>query len=71
MGFFRRHKANRHTLTEAKGMVMAYRHSIINHVVNNAADEDIDQALEAWASWRELQARLENDNHGREDGGPE
>lgn len=60
MGYFRRFKASRYTLDEVKRKVDDCFIEIIS------SSDVTEQMLTDWACWRELQARLENDNEGRE-----
>lgn len=63
MGYFRRHKVRDQTLDEVKAQCVLAKDKVIEAAKK---DEEIEELITDWACWRELQARLENDNKGRE-----
>lgn len=68
MGFFRRHKADRYTTEEARQMEELARIQVNESaLVYEEDDKEFIVKLEEWAAWRELLARKQGDNEGREE----
>jgi len=68
MGYFRRHKASRHTREECRIQEDAAINRMINTLASWSAEDNtsnrdhLEAALEDWASWRECRARIEGEN---------
>ena len=66
MGYFRRHKIRNHTAEEVSGLCDEARDSVVEAAQKSAPNEEIEERMTNWACWRELLARLQGDNKGRE-----
>jgi hypothetical protein len=66
MGFFRRHKTTGHTVAQVKRLCADAEAKVRFAVRAGPSNEDLVEAMTDWACWRELLARLQGDNEGRE-----
>ena len=66
MGYFRRHKVRGQTAEQVKRQCDAHLHKVRRAIMNGEGDAVVEELMTDWACRRELLARIENDNEGRE-----